>query len=323
MEWSLGLVVTLLGCLKAGAAFVPIDPSESPEKRQQYIMSDTNAAVCVTSSTGATLLTACPPGVVNIRVGPRGEVVEVKGVKKRETKGSERRRKDGVTPIEASLAYVTYVSGATGRPKGVCVRHESLSHCLQAFVAELGMVPGDVMLGLTSPSSDAFILEALLPLVTGASLALVSSKTRRQGRALAGAVARLGVNFLQATPATLEMLLEAGWTGAHHVNVLCGGEPFRPSLAPLTTACRSFRCLYGVSEACVWSSCVLLRHAPRGAVPLGKPLPGVELYVVDAKGGLADKGELYVGGKGVGRGYWSRVDVTAEHYVKNPFGEGR
>ncbi|HST63247.1 MAG TPA: amino acid adenylation domain-containing protein, partial [Longimicrobium sp.] len=301
-----GMVAALLGVLKTGAAYLPLDPVYPPE-RIAYMLEDAGAALVLvdTDAFGAA------EGVVRLSARPAaGEAVEAVSA-----------------DVDASdRAYLIYTSGSTGRPKGVEVEHGSLSAFLAAMEAAPGMGADDVMLAVTTLSFDISILELFLPLVAGARVVVGSRDEVVDGLALARTIVREGVTVMQATPATWRMLVQTGWSGAPALRALCGGEALTAELAEaLLARAGEVWNLYGPTEATVWCSARRVTEPGAGVVSIGGPIAGARLYVLDERlnpipAGIP--GELYVGGAGVARGYLGRPALTAERFVADPFAGG-
>ncbi len=315
LERTPDLPVALLGVLKAGGAYLPLDPSY-PAERLAWMLEDSAAAVLLTSAGllgrlpahgGATLcLDRDWPEVAREDAGPLP---------------------GGVDP--GSLAYVIYTSGSTGRPKGVAVPHGGLSRYL-GWAAERYPVGG----GLAAPvhSSVAFdltVTSLLLPLASGG--AVVLPEEGRGVEALAELLERSpGFGLVKLTPGHLALLLEqvdaGSLQGAAGVWVV-GGESLRADVAARLLERAPGAVLvneYGPTEATV-GCCVLAVTEPPGhggAVPIGRPTPGTRLYVLDSRmhpvpAGVP--GELYVAGAQVARGYLGLPGLTAERFVPDPF----
>ncbi|HEY4060230.1 MAG TPA: amino acid adenylation domain-containing protein [Kofleriaceae bacterium] len=285
VERSVDMVVAVLAVLRAGAAYVPIDP-DYPASRREYIRTN---ACAVVELTDATLREA----IACTTVAPFVEVT-------------------GDDP-----AYVLYTSGSTGNPKGVCVPQRAVTN----FVASMQRAPGiastDTLLAVTTLSFDIAGLEIYLPLTAGAKVVVASSEQTRDPEQLAALIATSGATIMQATPATWRMLLSTGWRPSTQLRVLCGGEALPPdlaaSLAPLWN-------LYGPTETTIWSTCTKIE--PGQSITIGRPIDNTRIYVVDAalcQTPIGVAGELCIGGSGLAHGYFSRADLTAEKFVADPF----
>jgi amino acid adenylation domain-containing protein len=311
MERSVEMVVALLGVLKAGAAYVPLDPA-FPSARLSLMREDARLEVMITQSA---LVDTLP------RVGVRPVFLD-----RAESLDDEEAGPALPEATPDDLAYVIYTSGSTGRPKGVEVAHRGLTNFLAAMGREPGIGADDVMVSVTTLSFDIAGLEIYLPLVHGARVVLVSRETAQDGRRLADALDRWGATILQATPATWRLLLEAGWQGRPALTQLCGGEALPPELArELLPRGRALYNLYGPTETTVWSTIEKVA-AVDGPISLGRPIANTGVYVLDGRREpvpVGVPGELYIGGDGVARGYLRRPDLTAERFVPDPFARAK
>lgn len=305
---SADLVVALLGVLKSGASYVPLDPDYPPE-RLRYMLADTGASLLLTS----TDLRSSVPSSYS------GETVLV-------DQGAA--EPAGPTPAVAigrdQLAYTIYTSGSTGRPKGVEVSHGNLAHFTAAMLDRPGLTDDDVVLAKTTVAFDPSVVELLTTLVVGARMVIADASEVTTGRRLARAIERSGATLLQATPATFHMLFEAGWEGHERLRILVGGEALPVELARrLASTCGEVWNIYGPTEGTVWSTCWRVPNDVR-SVRIGTPMGDERVVVLDDRMEPAPTGvlgELYVGGAGVTRGYRNRPDLTDAAYVSNPFSE--
>ena len=320
LERSLDMVVAVLGVMEAGAAYVPLDP-EYPADRIAYMIEAAGLAAIVTQDRLAPSLverlprseTAAPPAVV--RIDAAWEEIAAEG-----GPGAP-----GVRSPDA-LAYVIFTSGSTGEPKGVQVAHRSVVSFLRSMAHEPGFGAGDTLLAVTTLSFDIAGLELYLPLTTGGQVVVASRESVQAGDRLAEAVRRAAPIAMQATPVSWRLLLDSGWPardgGGPLPKVLCGGEALPRELADrlLSTGAELWN-LYGPTETTIWSS-VLRVAAGEGAVPIGGPIAGTSLHVVEpslAPAPLGVPGELLIGGRGLARGYLGRPALTAERFLPDVF----
>ena len=177
----------------------------------------------------------------------------------------------GDPPLAGSeLAYVIHTSGSTGRPLGVEVRRASLSNLLAAIPRQVPISAGDVLLAVTTVAFDIAALELLLPLMVGATVVIADEATVGDGRRLSQALRGAGITAMQATPATWQMLIDAGWTGDRRLKVLVGGERLPQPLAnALVAQCGGVWNLYGPTETTIWSTCA--RIVSRGRSDPDRP----------------------------------------------------
>ncbi|MEA2563044.1 MAG: hypothetical protein QOH06_4548 [Acidobacteriota bacterium] len=312
LERSPALVTALLGVLKSGGAYIPLDPSY-PADRLAWVLEDSRAAVLLTQSSLVPTLPAHGARTLVVESDLAGENVD--------------------DPVALAMpenpAYVIYTSGSTGRPKGVIVRQGAVVNFLASMAQRPGVGQDDILLAVTTISFDIAVLELFLPLSVGGRVALVDRETVVDGARLVERIERSGATVMQATPATWRLLLETGWQGQPGLKVLCGGEALPPDLArELLGRVGSLWNVYGPTETTVWSS--VHQVAPEDPesgrpVPLGGPIANTEIYLLDRfERGLEPMpdgvpGELYIGGEGLARGYFGRPDLTAERFVPHRF----
>ncbi|SFL14028.1 non-ribosomal peptide synthetase [Lysobacter sp. cf310] len=305
VERSPRMLVGLLGVLKAGAAYVPMDPSY-PAERLGYMVEDARMRLIVSERALQAQLPSSDCEALWL-----DEVDAVPGA----------RVDSGVGPED--LAYVIFTSGSTGRPKGVQIPHRAAVNFLSAVARAPGLGEDDVMCAVTTLSFDIAVLELLLPLSVGARIALADRATAADGAALARLIDSAGASAMQATPATWRMLLDAGWRGRPQLRLLCGGEALPRELADRLLACGAqLWNLYGPTETTVWSAVERVR-ADDAPISIGRPLANTEIHLVDARGQLVPvgvPGELLIGGLGVARGYLARPELSAEKFVPDPYG---
>jgi amino acid adenylation domain-containing protein len=281
---SIDMLVTVLGVMRAGAAYLPVDPAY-PQRRREQILADAGPALVVDGA-----------GIHPVAGGGAGSG-------------------------PADLAYVMYTSGSTGRPKGVAVPHGALTNLLRAIAAEVGAAPEHAWLALTSLSFDISGLELYLPLVTGGRVVIAPDGMTRDGAVLARLVRDSGVTHVQATPSGWRMLLAGGFDTP--VVALAGGEALPPALAAeLRGRVRRLINVYGPTETTIWSTLDDVTD-PSADVTIGRPIDNTTVYVLDARERpvpLGLPGELWIGGAGVARGYLGRPELTAQRFRPDRFG---
>jgi amino acid adenylation domain-containing protein len=292
LEPSLDMLIAVLGVMKAGAAYVPLDP-DYPAERLEFIRKDAGLQTVLTSANWPAL-----------EAQPLASLPTVRS---------------------SDLAYVIYTSGSTGQPKGVEISHRALVNFLCSMQREPGMTASDKLLAVTTLSFDIAGLELYLPLISGAEVVIAGRDAARDGRALATLLEMGAITVMQATPTTWKLLLEAGWTGSPKLRMLCGGEEFPRGLANrLLPLGASLWNLYGPTETTIWST-IWRVTAGDGPVPIGRPIANTQVYVVDAYGQPAPigvPGELCIAGDGLARGYLKRPELTHERFQANGYRTG-
>ncbi|MEV4583365.1 amino acid adenylation domain-containing protein, partial [Nonomuraea jabiensis] len=304
LERGVALVESLLAVLKAGGAYLPVDPRH-PAERIAYMLCDAAATVVITSSDvagvpGRTLVLDEPAVVAELAALPDEPL-------------------DAGAPLPANTAYVIHTSGSTGRPKGVMVTHGGFANTVAATAARIGVEQGSRVAQFASVSFDQFCLEWSVPLVSGATLVVVPAD-RRVGADLAAFLAGERVTHVWLPPVVLAGLAEGSI--APDVVVDVGGEACSPELVRTWSAGRVMFNSYGPTETAV-DAAVWRCRPVTGEVPIGSPIANTRVFVLD--GGLEPvpvgvAGELYVAGTGVARGYVGLAGLTAERFVACPYG---
>ncbi|MGW5029184.1 amino acid adenylation domain-containing protein, partial [Streptomyces albidoflavus] len=299
LERGTHLLPALLGVLRAGAAFLPLDPGYPAERLRRYTevaRADLILTDARTHALGASLGPALPVPeadgsalAVPARVGP------------------------------GDLAYVLFTSGSTGDPKGVEVGHGALANFLTGIGERLAVTAEDRVLAHTTVAFDISLLELLLPPTKGATVVLAGRDAARDPGRLAELTGE--ATIAQATPSMWRLLLETGWRPPAGLTVLSGGEALPVSVAePLHATARSLWNLYGPTEATVWASSHRVTSVG-SFLPLGEPLPRLDLHVLDeelAPCAPGTTGALYISGAGLARGYAHRADLTADAFLTHP-----
>jgi amino acid adenylation domain-containing protein len=310
MERSIDMVIALLGILKAGGGYVPLDPTY-PTGRLGFMVEDSGLSVLVTQESLRGLV-----GTVATVLSLDGEAEGLAA------EDGSPLPVDDRSALPPSRAYVIYTSGSSGRPKGVAVPHCSVVNLLASVAREPGMSACDVVLAVTTLSFDIAVSELLLPLTVGARVVVVSREDAGDGSRLVELVERHGITFLDATPATWRLLLDAGWPGRPGLKAICTGEALPLALAlELVERVGSLWNGYGPTETTVWSTFHEIRK-PVERILIGRPIANTQVYVLDHLGQLCPigvAGELYIGGNGVTSGYVNRTDLTAERFLPDPF----
>jgi amino acid adenylation domain-containing protein len=310
LDRSLETVIGLFGILKAGAAYLPLDP-DYPQSRLSYMMEDAGAHVVLTHSN---LLERTALGHQVVCLDWDWERI-----------AQHDRTNLNTTIHREQLAYIIYTSGSTGGPKGVMVTHGSLTNLLHSIREHLSINASDRVLGITTLSFDIAAVEIYGPLITGACLQLVSREELLSPQKLREHLEQSSV--MQATPSLWRMLVESGeWSRRGQYKLLAGGEAMSRQLArQLAERGDTVWNGYGPTETTIYSSIDEVNGKGEGTYEsIGRATANTQLYILDRWLQPVPKGvtgELYIGGTGVSRGYLRRPELTAERFIPDRFSE--
>ncbi|HZD92694.1 MAG TPA: amino acid adenylation domain-containing protein [Candidatus Sulfotelmatobacter sp.] len=304
MERNLQLVAALLGVLKAGAAYVPLDPNY-PAERLKYMLEDSGTKVLLTQEKLLPLLNFFPGKVVNLDRLWR----EI----------SDESTENLATIIfPDNLAYVIYTSGSTGKPKGVAIRHSSAAVMLRWAHQVFSSHELSCVLASTSICFDISVFEIFAPLSYGGTVLMAKNALEL------AKVSEAGITLVNTVPSVMRELLRNGAIPGSVQTVNLAGESLSADLVrdvyandKIQRVCN----LYGPSEDTTYSTYAFIEREAE-AIPIGRPIANTCAYVLDewmypAPAGLA--GELYLGGAGLARGYLNRPEMTAERFLPDPF----
>ena len=316
LERSLEMVVGLMGVLKAGGGYLPLDPSY-PAARLGFMIDDARPRVILTQRRLVDALPLHAATVVCL-----DEPLPPTAVATADSRNGPDDRREVVNKTSpGDLAYVLFTSGSTGRPKGVQIPQSAVVNLLTSMRRELGLVAEDTLLAVTTLAFDIATLELLLPLTTGACVVIATREVAADGRRLAHLLEDSRATVMQATPATWRMLLQAGWEGSPRLKILCGGEALARDLAErLLARCAALWNLYGPTETTIWSAA--WRVLSGQPIMIGRPIANTQLYVLDGlhrPAPVGVPGELFIGGDGLARGYLNQPELTAERFIDDPF----
>nr|WP_083858705.1 non-ribosomal peptide synthetase [Paenibacillus sp. OSY-SE] len=315
---SLDMIVGIMAILKSGGAYVPIDP-KYPEDRIHYMLDDSNAQVLLAQRH------------LQARAAFSGRRITLDEEAFYDEDGSNLER---VNQPE-HLSYVIYTSGTTGKPKGVMIEHRQMAVLSAAWESEYGLREESMRwMQWASFSFDVFSGDLIRALLHGGELILCPEESRANPAEIYELIRKHRIQMFDVTPSLAIPLMEYVYenkldissmklavVGADH----CPKEEFQKLLERFGSQMRIVNS-YGVTETTI-DSCYFEQASTEGlrTVPIGKPLPGVTMYILDDHHSLLPvgiTGELYIGGPCVGRGYWKRPDLTAEKFVDNPFAPG-
>lgn len=315
---SIEMIIGILAILKAGAAYVPIDPTY-PTERIQYILDDVKATIALASYD------------VNAAVNFPEEIICIE--LDIESFGGESSLPIKVDYSSSSLAYVIYTSGSTGRPKGVMIEHRNVVRLFKTEKPLFDFNEQDVWTLFHSFSFDFSVWEIFGALFYGGKLVIIPKEFCRDYNYFASLICSERVTILNQTPSSFYVLQEVLTRSVmeHHIRkVIFGGEALNPS--KLTPWLKSYPKsdlinMYGITETTVHVTYLKIEpeHLRRNNSVIGKPIPTLACYVLDASLNLVPLGvvgELYVAGEGLAKGYLNQDKLTNERFISNPFVAG-
>ena len=309
MDRSPQMFIGLLGVLKSGAAYIPIDPM-FPKERIQYLVEDSGTKMILTCESLSEQLGETEAETIYL-----------------DSDWGEISRESSNRPVQGfhsdQPAYVIYTSGSTGHPKGVQIKHRSVVNFLWSMRDDQpGFRAEDVLLAVTTISFDISVLEIFLPLISGGQVVVAGNEEVQDGRKLVELLADYPVSVMQATPSTWHLLIESGWEGSKNLKILCGGEALTKDLAQqLIPRCRSLWNMYGPTETTIWSTVKEIKSGDE-RILIGRPIANTDIYILDKNlvpVPVGIPGDLYIGGDGLSIGYLNRTDLTKSVFIPNPF----
>ncbi|WP_243653107.1 non-ribosomal peptide synthetase [Tumebacillus sp. BK434] len=311
LDRSFEMVIGILGVLKAGAAYVPIDP-DAPQVRIDYLLQDCQTELVVTRRHLQHRLNQFPGNVLTFEEQQK----ELEALP------------DTALPLQNTaddLAYVIYTSGSTGNPKGAMLTHRGVSNLAMAQADVFGIHEQSRILQTASFSFDASILEIFFALLRGGCLVLVESGVLRDPIALTELLAREKITFALLSPAMIAQLpLHAG----PDLEALAAGGDVCPAAVARAWAQRvDFLNAYGPTEATVCATAWSSKRSDTipDNLPIGRPLPNCSIYILDAamcEVPVGVFGEIYIASPGLAQGYLNRAALTTERFLNNPFAAG-
>ena len=306
-EPSHHMIIGILGTLKAGGGYLPIEPAY-PQNRIRFILEDSRPHLLLTQ------------GGLHERVPFQGERIAID----EEDFSSQDTANPGCVNTPSDLAYVIYTSGSTGKPKGVMVEHGNVSAYLEAFLAEFDLSSRDTVLQQASFSFDAFVEELYPVLLRGGRLAIPPPHVVKDMDRLADFVRKHQVTLITCSPLLLNEFNHRGDLRGVHT-FISGGDVLRAEYVDRLLQHSRVYNTYGPTETTVCATYYPCAPGPAGTVPVGSPIKGYRVYVCARDGGLLPvgiPGEICVAGPGVTRGYLHRPEQTREKFTENPFRPG-
>lgn len=312
VERSADLPAALLGILKTGAAYVPLDAS-FPEERLHFIAEDSQFSLLVSTTSLASPFNL--PRERQLLLDADAQTIA--------SASATRLAVDDQAAQPGDPAYIIHTSGSTGRPKGVVVPHRAVTNLLTSMARQPGLAADDVLVAVTTLSFDIAVLELLLPLIVGATVVTATGDETFDGRALGSLLERHRATVMQATPVTWRLLLdEGGWTPKLPFKALVGGEAMPRDLAEQLLA-RGVELwnMYGPTETTIWSTCARISNTAN-TITIGQPIANTTVRILDPRKNLCPvgvPGELCIGGEGVSLGYWNQPALTAARFIPDPY----
>jgi len=313
IERSLNMIVGTLGVLKAGGAYLPMDPA-NPTERLAFILADSRAPILLSHDTTISNLPIfadleSPPQI--IRLDRDWDIIS-----KEPDSNPEH------TATAENLAYVIYTSGSTGLPKGTLLEHRGLCNLIQAFIEKFGIVPGTRVLQFFSYCFDGSIAEIFPALLGGGTLVLARENTLVSPADLHRVLQEEHVNIISMPPSMLAMLPNEDLPDLH--TVISAGESCTPAVAQKWSSDFDLYNGYGPTENTVATSIHRISDHEAGGenISIGRPIANTQVYVLDnhlRPAPIGVPGELHVASVGLARGYLNRPDLTQQRFIPNPF----
>ncbi|MGB3207092.1 MAG: amino acid adenylation domain-containing protein, partial [Crinalium sp.] len=329
VERSLDLAVGILGIIKSGAAYLPLDPNY-PKDRLTFMLADAQVPILVTQSHLAPEINYQQAQVICLDTDWQHI--------------SEQHQENYNNKLTAdNLAYVIYTSGSTGKPKGVMLTHANLYHYVTALQVELKVQTDDIYLYIASMAFSSSRRQLLLPLTQGATVLIATEEERKDPFILSNLVKEQGVTVMDAVPSfwrtytnvllSLNLELRTNLLNNKLRLIISASEPLLSDI-PKTWMCEFNHPahhvhMFGQTET---SGIVCLYHISKeyiekeekiNVIPIGKPIANTQIYILDSEGQPVEvdkSGEIYIAGAGVGRGYLNQPELTAEKFIKNNAG---
>ena len=318
MERCIEMVVGLLGVLKAGGAYVPLDPSY-PGERLAFLLADSQVRILLTQ-----------PHIQEVLPPHQAQTLCVDEILRQQSQEQSVLQLPQQGQMDSQqLAYVIYTSGSTGQPKGAMNSHRAACNHLFWLCQRFALNKQDHVLQKTSFSFDASIWEFFAPLVSGARLVLAQPERQKDPSYLVEAIKREAITIVQFVPSMLQIFLGEPTVKECTLlrHVMSGGEVLSYGVQEhfFAQSGAALHNLYGPAEASVevthWEC---ERKEEQRIIPIGRPISNIQIYVLDEQREpvpVRVTGELYIGGIGLGRGYWQHADLTAEKFVPHPWSQ--
>jgi amino acid adenylation domain-containing protein len=306
LDRSIDMVISILGILKSGCCYLPLDPS-FPLDRLSYMVEDSGAKFIISQRSLKSLIA----GFANssqLILDEEREAISNYPVVKPEIR------------IDCDFpAYIIYTSGSTGKPKGVQVHHRSVVNLISSMSKIPGISENDRLLAVVTLSFDMSVFELFLPLSNGATLTIASNDDITDSHALIKIIEKNDITIIQATPSFWNILLSGGWKGKNNLTAICGGEALTSNLVKqILPKVRELWNCYGPTETTVYSTFYKFEDI-NSQILIGRPIENTKIYILNKDNmpvpiGVA--GEVAIGGMGVTKGYHNRPGLTNEKFIQ-------
>ncbi|MCP1186776.1 non-ribosomal peptide synthetase [Paenibacillus sp. 1781tsa1] len=310
---NMEMIISILAVLKAGAAYLPIDP-EYPADRIMYMMEDSGARVLLTE-----------PAYRSAYLGEfQGHMIDVTSAS---NYGAD------CTNLEIQVgsgdrAYLIYTSGSTGKPKGVVLEQRSVSNLIAGMDQIIPFHERRTILNVTNISFDIFVIESIVALIKGLRIVITDENEQKNPFALRALIEQHAVDLIQTTPSRMKMMLEGmnDYSAFRQVkDIILAGEPLPDHLAENILKHMNCRLLnmYGPTETTVYATVKEIQLGER--ISIGKPTPNTRLYIMNEQRQMLPagvQGELFISGAGVAQGYWNRPDLNQQKFISDPYVPG-
>ncbi|TKB99644.1 non-ribosomal peptide synthetase [Pedobacter cryotolerans] len=305
---SIHMVVMLLGILKAGAAYLPLDPSY-PKDRIEFMLADAGAKLLLLNKKYAHQFNASQNElyIENIWQELAQEALHFT-----------------ININLKQISNIIYTSGTTGKPKGTKTTHKNLANLITSIKNQPGVKTADKFLALTTISFDIAAVEIFLPLLAGATVVIATAEDGKDGRLLLELIEKENITILQATPSRWKMLLSAGWEKQYPITAFTAGEALTKQLAhQILQKTKALWNLYGPTETTIYSTIKQVSITDE-LITIGKPVNNTAIYILDEHQKqlpVNTIGEIFIAGEGVADGYLNRPELTAEKFIFDPFSD--
>lgn len=304
---SLELIISMIAILKAGATYLPIDPTY-PQDRIDYILKDSNVKNIITQNN---LLDNFSSNYNKISVELENTNIY----------NNLNLHNLNINIAPDSIAYIIYTSGSTGNPKGVMISHQNVINFIHGICEKIKFNPGDTIVSVTTMCFDIFVLESILPLTQGLKIVIANESEQNIPRLLNEICVKHNVHMIQTTPSKMQLLI-SDESALNYINnlhtIMLGGEAFPihllKKLQSLTTS--KIYNMYGPTETTVWSSVQDLTN--KNSIDIGKPISNTQMYVLDKNYNILPigvPGDLYISGDGVSKGYLGKEELNKSKFI--------